>query len=159
MKYLSVILLLLVAAPAQASEIENDQDVVLDCVSRIDGGTTWDQCRRLMFLPCEKHEVGSEPHLACLSTERTAWKDYMESYREQLDEKLTAGGSAMLSDLIGQWVGYVSQHCGEVARSKEDISADAARSGCEIAETVGITAEFFACLDGRSTSPYCTIQE
>ena len=27
-------------APAQASEIENDQDVVLDCVSRIDAGTT-----------------------------------------------------------------------------------------------------------------------
>lgn len=138
---------------------DEDRKNVLDCVSRMDAQTTWDQCRRLMFLPCESHKVGSESHLTCLNEEKLHWTKIRDGFHTALVGKLNSTGSAMLTDLTGQWYGFVGQKCGLVAKEKASISADAARSGCEISEIVGLSAELLACLDGRSTSPYCTIEK
>ena len=138
---------------------DKERKQVLDCVSRMEVQTTWDQCRRLMFLPCEPHAVGSAQHLACLDEEKLHWTKIRDGFHAAVLERLTSTGGAMLTDLTGQWYGFVGQKCGAVAKEKADISADAARSGCEISEIVGLSAELQACLDGRSTSPYCTMKE
>ena len=149
-------------APAQsgdASKASDSHATILDCVSRMDVSTTWDQCRRMMFLPCENDAVGSEPHITCLKEEKSSWSSKREHLFDEVNAKLTLEGSASLVDLIGQWIGYVGQKCGDVAKAKADISSEAAQLGCEISENVGLSAELKACLDDRSTAPYCVFKE
>ena len=151
--------MLIAASPTFASEIESTQDAVVDCLARIGDETEWAECRKIMFEPCTGHEVGSENHIICLEGHKLDWQTYMEDYRQLLDTKLTTSGSSMLAELMGQWFGYMAARCNDVAVARASISEEAAKLGCEIAELAGITAEFDACLDGRSTTPYCVIEE
>ncbi len=150
---------MVLTAPVAASEIENQHDAVLQCLSLMETETTWPQCRTMIFKPCQDHTVGSDDHLGCLETEKTGWQTAMDTRRELLDQKLTANGSAMLADLLGRWFGYVANKCQAVAEAKSGISADAAFAGCEVSEMAGISSDFETCLKGNSTSPYCIHKE
>ena len=159
MKYFLVLWIGLIITPAGASESEEFRNQVLACVSGIDSETSWAECRTMMFEPCSQHQVGSEDHLGCLSAQQKGWQKTMNTTLEELDKQLTTTGSAMVVDIMGQWLGYVNVKCAGVAAAKAAISSDAAHAGCEIAETVGITSEFNTCLEGNSASPYCTFKE
>ena len=144
---------------ANAAEPNEFQSQVLECVSLIGKKTGWAECRTMMFAPCSEHKVGSDQHVACLSKELVGWRQTMDAKREVMNEKLTLEGNAMLLDLMREWIGYVDASCEEVAVARVSISSDAARTGCQIAETVGITAEFNICLKGDSIAPYCIFRE
>lgn len=135
------------------------QDQVVACLSTMGAQTTWDQCRRGLFEPCAQETVGSEPHLTCLQTQKNDWRLHLDAKTDALNTRLTTEGSGQLTDLLGQWFGYVGNKCTAVAQEKADISADAALLGCEISEFAGLATEFDSCLQGNSTSPYCTLKE
>jgi len=149
------------AAPVQAEtgDLSQDQRQVLTCLEAMGEGTVWGQCVGLMFQGCAGETVGSEPHVACLTTLHTDWRASMEHTRTGLMGALTSAGATELTQLMGQWFGLVAQNCAEVAVGKEAGLAEAAQLGCEISEMAGVTAEFVACHEGQSTAPYCVIQE
>lgn len=146
----------MVAYGQEASgEISDDQILVLACLENLEQGTTWGQCLNLIFQPCVSHEVGSDGHVTCLTTERGVWRAAMDTLQSQVFDALTPAGGSELAGVMGQWTGYMAQKCQEVAASKPESGAASARLGCEITELVGLTGEFAACLEGRSAAPYC----
>lgn len=152
-----LILLLLGITPAKAQPITN-QTLVLNCLAQIGEETSWQQCRGMIFAPCQEHTVGTDTHSVCLLKQKTDWETEMADQQEMLVEKLTLSGNSMLAELMGNWFSYREARCNEVASTRPE-AGKSAKLGCEVAEIAGITAEFQACLEGRSTTPYCTIKE
>ena len=152
---------LLLALPLGAEEagLSEEQAQVLTCLDGMGAGTEWGQCVGLMFAPCADQDVGSEGHVACLTQLHSDWRVSMDGARTGLMAELTSTGSTELAQLMGQWFGLVAQNCSDVAVAKEPGFAEAAQLGCEISEMAGVTSEFVACHEGRSTAPYCVIQE
>lgn len=156
---IAVCLLSLAALPAAAQDA-SVQNRAVACLSGMEQGeTSWPACRRLLFHPCETYTVGDADHLTCLAEQKADWRAHLDTKTQTLNKRLTTDGSGQLSDLLGQWFGYVGNKCNAVAQEKADISADAARLGCEISEFAGLSTEFDSCLQGYSTSPYCIMQE
>ena len=135
-----------------------NQDLVLSCLAQIGEETSWQECRGMIFAPCQEHAVGTDTHSACLLKQKMDWETEMIETQEILLEKLTLSGNSMLGELMGNWFSYREAKCNEVAQARPDVEKSA-KLGCEVAEIAGITAEFEACLEGRSTTPYCTIRE
>ncbi|WP_069299710.1 hypothetical protein [Neptunicoccus sediminis] len=156
---IAVCLLSVASLPAAAQE-SSEQTRVVACLSGMEQGqTSWPECRSLLFHPCETFPVGGEDHLTCLAEQKADWRAHLDATTLTLNARLTAEGSGQLTDLLGQWFGYVGNKCNGVAQEKADISADAARLGCEISEFAGLSTEFDSCLQGKSLSPYCIVQE
>lgn len=149
--------LMLLTTPALAQPITN-QTLVLNCLAVIGDETSWQECRGMMFAPCQEHSVGTATHQSCLLKQKTDWENEMADQQELLVEKLTLPGNSMLAELMGNWFSYRETRCNEVAEAKPE-AGNSAKLGCEVAEIAGITAEFQACLEGRSTTPYCTVKE
>ena len=82
-----------------------------------------------------------------------------EGRTDVLLKKLTVDGTVQLTEILGQWFGYVGQKCTQVAAQKANISEDAALLGCEVSEIAGLATEMQSCLRGKSVSPYCTFKE
>ena len=143
--------------PAHAQPITN-QDLVLDCLARIGDETTWQECRGMMFAPCQEHKVGTDTHVACLMGEKTDWEGEMSDIQTSLLEKLTPTGNNTLAELMRDWFEFRETRCNDVAAARPS-AAKSARLGCEVTEIAGITAEFHACLEGRSTTQYCMLKE
>jgi len=135
-----------------------NQTLVLNCLAQIGEETSWEQCRGMMFAPCGEHKVGTDTHSACLLKQKTDWETEMSNQQEVLVEKLTPSGNSMLAELMGNWFSYREARCNEVAEARPE-AGKSAKLGCEVTEIAGITAEFQACIEGRSTTPYCTIKE
>ncbi|WP_281856247.1 hypothetical protein [Litoreibacter halocynthiae] len=158
MKYLPLIAAL-TTTPAMAQDtIAQDKVLVLACLETMEAGTTWPQCVELMFQPCVSHEVGTAAHATCLGGVREEWSGTVKTLQDEVIEAVTSEGSSELLDLMGQWTGYVVQKCQDVAVSKPD-GAESARLGCEISELAGLSGEFAACLEGRSSAGYCEIKQ
>jgi len=148
---------MLIVTPSSAQPITN-QTLVLNCLAQIGEETSWEQCRGMIFAPCQEHKVGTDTHGACLLKQKSEWEAEMQSLQEDLVEKLTPSGNSMLAELMVNWVSYRATRCSEVAEAKSE-TGKSAKLGCEVTEIAGIAAEFQACLEGRSTTPYCTIKE
>lgn len=149
--------LMLLTTPALAQPITN-QTLVLNCLAVIGDETSWQECRGMMFAPCQEHSVGTATHQSCLLKQKTDWENEMADQQELLVEKLTLPGNSMLAELMGNWFSYRETLCNDLAEAKPE-AGNSAKLGCEVAEIAGITAEFQACLEGRSTTPYCTVKE
>lgn len=147
------------AQPSLAVEIDDEKVLVLACLERMEDGTTWSQCLNLMFQPCVGETVGSEGHVACLTTERVAWGKVAETLQLEVSGAITAKGNTELAEILGSWTGIIVQNCAEIAAAKSATGADSARLGCEISEVVGLSGELAACLEGRSAAEYCTFKE
>lgn len=147
------------AAPVFAQDSGSSREDVLACVATMEAATTWDQCRTMLFAGCALHPVGSPSHLACLREDRDGWQDVMTSRREALVPVLAPQATVELTTLMGQWFGFVSNKCAAVGIERAQISEAAAVLGCELSETVGLTAELEACADGRSTASYCILAQ
>jgi len=159
MKFLPLIAALM-ATPAMADDtaIGDDKVLVLACLENMGQTTQWPQCVELMFQACVSHEVGSEAHAACLSTEREDWANTVRSLQADLQAAITPDASAEVLDIMGQWTGYVVQKCQEQADARS-TGKESARLGCEISELAGLSGEFAACIEGRSTAQYCVYKE
>lgn len=142
---------------SKAQPITN-QTLVLNCLATIGDETSWPECRGIMFAPCEEYTVGTAVHQSCLLRQKTDWENEMADKQEALVEKLTASGNSMLAELMSNWVTYREARCMEVSAERPEAERSA-KLGCEVAEIAGITAEFDACLEGRSTTSYCTLKE
>lgn len=157
MRFLLILAFVFVMTPANAQPITN-QKLVLNCLALINDTTSWEECRGMMFAPCGEHPVGTDTHGACLLKQKMDWENQMADLQETLVEKLTLSGNSMLAELMGNWFAYREARCSEVAAARPGAEKSA-KLGCEVAEIAGISAEFEACLEGRSTTPYCTIRE
>lgn len=143
----------------QADEQETRQTQTVACLSQMDAGTTWEQCRGMMFEPCADQELGSAPHVACLKSEKADWKDHLDANITILNNKLSMDGAAQLTELLVSWNDYVGKKCDAVAQSRVGAGQEAALIGCEISEYAGVATEFSACLTGQSDTPYCKFQQ
>jgi hypothetical protein len=143
---------------ANAQAVETHQEWAIACLSKMETETSWPECREGLFAPCNIGAIGSAEHLACLQTHREDWRIFLDKQTEQLNVRLTLDGANQLTELIGQWFGYVGNKCTTVAEAKAEMSADAARMGCEISEFAGLSTEFQSCLSGNSVSPYCILK-
>lgn len=146
-------------APAAAQDlpIAEDKLVVLACLENMEITTSWPQCLDLMFEPCAEEAPGTEAHATCLSGIRDDWSGTVQQLQEQVMAVVTTNGANQLLNLIVIWTDYVAQKCEEVAQSRPN-GAESARLGCEVSELAGLTDEFAACLEGRSTADYCEIK-
>ncbi|MEM6595699.1 MAG: hypothetical protein AAF672_12995 [Pseudomonadota bacterium] len=150
---------LLLASPAAAEElpIAEDKLVVLACLEQMEITTTWPQCLNLMFEPCAEEVPGSDEHATCLTGVRDAWRGSAKTLQEEVMSRVTTEGANQVLNLIVIWSDFVTQKCEEVAQSRPE-GAESARLGCEVSEIAGLTDEFAACLEGRSTAEYCEIE-
>lgn len=147
----------LAAGPTHAQPITN-QELVLNCLATIGESTSWEECRGMIFAPCQEHKAGTDTHIACLVGEKSDWENKMSDLQETLVGKLTRDGNATLAELMASWFEFREGRCNDVAEARPE-AARSAKLGCEITEIAGITAEFQACQEGRSTTPYCTFKE
>jgi hypothetical protein len=157
-KLLTAIALAASVSSAYAQSPITNQTLVLNCLANIGEETSWPECRGMMFAPCQEHAVGTDTHGTCLLKQKQDWENEMSNQQETLIGKLTLSGNSMLAELMGNWFSYREARCTEVAAERPGAETSA-KLGCEVAEIAGITAEFQACLEGRSTTPYCTIRE
>ncbi len=150
----------LLASPAAAQDlpIAEDKLVVLACLEKMEISTSWPQCLDLMFAPCADEVPGTDTHATCLTGVRDEWKGTVQNLQEEVMAVTTTNGANQLLNLIVIWTDYVAQKCEEVAQSRTE-GADSARLGCEVSELAGLTDEFAACLEGRSTAEYCEIKQ
>lgn len=154
------LLALALSSPAQARDIAiaEDKTLVLGCLEALDNGTTWPQCVSLMFQPCNDATPGSAPHAACLEGVREEWAGVMRVLQDEVLEAVSPQSKTEVIDLLGLWTAYVVQKCTEVAAAKP-TGTESARLGCEVSELAGLSGEFAACLEGRSTADYCKFSE
>jgi len=151
---------LFIAAAIGSSNAQpiTNQDLVLDCLARIGDETTWQECRGMMFAPCQEHKIGTDTHAACLLGEKNNWENKLTDIQEELVSKLTKTGNGELAELMSSWVEFRDARCSEVSASNASAEKSV-RLGCEITEIAGLSAEFQACLEGRSTTQYCVLKE
>jgi len=141
---------------ALAEPTQDQRLAVISCLGNMERETTWDQCRNLMFSPCDPHADGDAAHLACQSSQREGWRLHLDGETEDLNPRLPTEGNTKLTGILDQWFGYVGQKCAEVSEAKKAISAKAAEICCEF---TGLATQFSACLSGNSTSPYCILKD
>lgn len=158
MKCLTLIAALAVTPAFADTPVAPDKILVMACLENLEQGTTWHQCVELMFQPCVSHDAGGAAHATCLQGERAAWAGTVENLQTQVVGMITIGGVSELTELMGQWTGYVVQGCEKVAASKPE-GMQSARLGCEISEMAGLSGELAACLEGRSSAEYCKFKE
>ena len=151
---------LLLASPAVAEDlpIAEDKLVVLACLEQMEITTTWPQCINLMFEPCADEGPGSDAHATCLTSIRDDWRGSVKVLQDEVMSRVTTEGANQVLNLIVIWSDFVTQKCEQVAQSRPG-GADSARLGCEVSELAGLTDEFAACLEGRSTAEYCVFKE
>ena len=147
------------AGTTKASESQTRQAQTVACLSTMDKGTTWEQCRTMMFEPCVEMKLGSTPHLACLKDQKTDWKMHLDSNITKLNGSLSMDGAAQLTELLVSWNNYLGKKCAAVANSRSGAGQEAAYMGCEISGYAGVAAEFDTCLSGKSLQPYCKFQQ
>ena len=138
---------------------ETAQQSVLQCFSGMGVTTEWNQCLNAMFAPCAAETVGSADHVGCLAQQREDWRLAKIEVETSVLSRLSETGMEELSWLMLAWPKFVEDKCRAVAESRADISYEAAALGCQISELALMTNEFSACLDGRSTEPYCQLRD
>ena len=130
----------------------------LACLENLGTKSTWNQCLGQLFAPCLGDAVGSESHVRCLKGQREDWSVSMTLLQAEVTDAITLKAATEMSEILGGWVNYVSQKC-EAVSVNASISADSARLGCQITEFAGLTGEYAACLEGRSTAEYCVLKD
>ena len=151
-------LVLTTGAQARDIEIAEDKVLVMGCLEQLEQTTTWGQCVQLMFAPCADEVVATDAHAACLSDIRDEWVGTVDVLQGTLLEAVTPKSRIEILDLLSQWNSYVDQRCTAVAADKQTGKLSA-RLGCEVSEIAGLSGEFAACLEGRSTAEYCEFKE
>ena len=145
-------------ARAQSS-LPQEHINAMACLENMGASTSWNQCLGLIFAPCLEVEVGSEAHVSCLQGQREKWSTSMQFLQKDVTDAITLKSAEDLFEILSGWINYVSQKC-QVGEDATDNSAMAAKQlGCQITELVGLSGEYAACLEGRSTADYCVLKD
>ena len=144
---------------AQAQSVLPQEHInAVACLENMSVSTTWNQCLGLIFAPCSGSEIASEAHLSCLQVQRKDWTGSMQLLQSEVTEMITLKSVEDLTKILGGWINYVSQKCQVDVDNTENPAAKAKELGCQITETAGLTGEYAACLEGRSTAEYCVLK-
>lgn len=138
--------------------IDDDHVLALACLEQMDINTTWEQCVFQIFKECTDHSIGTDDHVACLEDLKEEWNVSVTALQSKVLEDVTPAGGTELLEVFEGWVKFVSQKCEQQSLNKEAGPANSARLGCQITEMVGLSGEFAACLEGRSTWDYCKLK-
>ena len=147
-------------AMAQAqSSLPQEHINAMACLENMGASTSWNQCLGLIFAPCLEDEVGSEVHVNCLQDQRENWSASMQFLQEDVTDAITLKSAEDLFEILSGWINYVSQKC-QAGEDATDNSAMVVKQlGCQITELVGLSGEYAACLEGRSTAEYCVLKD
>ena len=130
----------------------------LACLENLDTTSTWNQCLGQLLAPCLGDDVGSESHVRCLQGQREDWSVSMTLLQAEVTNAITLKAATEMSEILHRWVNYVSQKC-EAVSVNASVSADSTRIGYQVTEFAGLTGEYAACLEGRSTAEYCILKD
>ena len=145
-------------AQAQSS-LPQEHINAMACLENMGASTSWNQCLGLIFAPCLEVEVRSEAHVSCLQVQREKWSTSMQFLQKDVTDAITLKSAEDLFEILSGWINYVSQKC-QAGEDATDNSATAAKQlGCQITELVGLSGEYAACLEGRSTADYCVLKD
>ena len=145
------------AVQAQSS-LPKEHINAMACLENMEGSTTWNQCLGLIFAPCLEDVVGSEPHVSCLQGQREDWNGSMQLLQSDVTDAITLKSAEDLAKILSGWINYVSQKCQAGADPTGNPAIAVKQLGCQITEIVGLTGEYAACLEGRSTAEYCVLK-
>ena len=145
------------AVQAQSS-LPKEHINAMACLENMEGSTTWNQCLGLIFAPCLEDAIGSEVHVSCLQGQRKDWNGSMQLLQSDVTDAITLKSAEDLIKILSGWINYVSQKCQAGAASKGNPALAVKQLGCQITEIVGLTGEYAACLEGRSTAEYCILK-
>ena len=161
MRYLLLSAVMAVVAMAAQAETKLPQAHVnsMACLENMGQSTSWGQCLGLIFEPCVSLEVASEAHLTCLQSEREGWTATMRLLQEDVTEAITVKSAEDLAGILSGWINYVSQKCQADGDPEGKPRLAAKQLGCQITELVGLSGEYAACLEGRSTADYCVLKD
>ena len=128
------------------------------CLENMVQSTSWGQCLSLIFEPCASLEVASEAHVACLQSEREGWTASMRLLQVDVTKAITVKSAEDLASILSGWINYVSQKCQADGDPEGNLPLAAKQLGCQITELAGLSGEYAACLEGRSTADYCVLK-
>tara|TARA_B110000483_G_scaffold87172_1_gene107627 strand:- start:191 stop:673 length:483 start_codon:yes stop_codon:yes gene_type:complete len=158
-KFIVAAALVILGTAGQADSVLPKAHVLaLACLENLGTTSTWNQCLGQLFAPCLGDDVGTESHVRCLQGQRENWSVSMTLLQKEVTDAITLKAATEMSEILGGWVNYVSQKC-EAVSVNASVSADSARLGCQITEFAGLTGEYAACLEGRSTAEYCVLKD
>lgn len=147
-----------VAAQAQSS-LSKEHINVMACLENMEASTTWNQCLGLIFAPCAGNEIASEAHVACLQAQRKDWNESMQVLQSDVTDAITLKSAEDLAKILSGWINYVSQKCQAGTDATDNPEVAAKQLGCQITELAGLSGEYAACLEGRSTADYCILKD
>ena len=156
---LSVGLAVLATAAQADTKLPQSHVNSMACLENMGQSTSWGQCLGLIFEPCVRLEVASDAHLACLQSERKEWTATMRLLQEDVTEAITVKSAEDLASILSGWINYVSQKCQAEGDPEGKPRLAAKQLGCQITELVGLSGEYAACLEGRSTADYCVLKK
>ena len=145
------------AVQAQSS-LPREHINAMACLENMEASTTWNQCLGLIFKPCLEDVVGSEAHVSCLQIQRKGWNGSMQLLQSDVTDAITLKSAEDLAKILSGWINYVSQKCQAGADPTGNPAVAVKQLGCQITEIVGLTGEYAACLEGRSTAEYCVLK-
>ena len=145
-------------AQAQSS-LPKEHINAMACLENMGTSTSWNQCLGLIFAPCVTDEVGSETHVACLQLQREDWTASMQLLQTDVTDAITLKSAEDLTEILSGWINYVSQKCQTVEDAADNSALAAKQLGCQITELAGLSGEYAACLEGRSTADYCVLKD
>jgi len=155
---LSVGLAVLATAAQADTNLPQSHVNSMACLENMGQSTSWGQCLSLIFEPCASLEVASEAHVACLQSEREGWTASMRLLQEDVTEAITIKSAEDLASILSGWINYVSQKCQADGDPEGNLPLAAKQLGCQITELAGLSGEYAACLEGRSTADYCVLK-
>ena len=145
------------AVQAQSS-LPKEHINAIACLENMEASSTWSQCLGLIFAPCLEDVVGSEPHVSCLQGQRKDWNGSMQLLQSDVTDAITLKSAEDLTKILSGWINYVSQKCQSGGDPTGNPALAVKQLGCQITEIVGLTGEYAACLEGRSTAEYCILK-
>ena len=159
-KFLIALIFSIFCGAAQAqSALPQGHINSMACLENMGNNTTWNQCLALIFAPCLEDEVGSEAHVSCLELQRVEWTGSMRLLQSDVTDAITLKSAEDLAKILSGWINYVSQKCQAGEGSMDNPLVAAKQLGCQITELAGLTGEYAACLEGRSTAEYCVVKD
>ena len=145
------------AVQAQSS-LPKEHINAIACLENMEVSTTWNQCLGFIFAPCLEYAVGSERHVLCLQGQRKDWNGSMQLLQSNVTDAITLKSAEDLTKILSSWINYVSQKCQAGVDPTGKPAVVVKQLGCQITEIVGLTGEYAACLEGRSTAEYCVLK-
>ena len=96
--------------------------------------------------------------MAWLQSEGGGWTAYRLLLQGDVTKASTGKSAEELGSIWGGWINDVAQKCQADGYPEGNLPLAAKQLGCQITELAGLSGEYAACLEGRSTADYCVLK-